>query len=634
MTITVADGEDITCTYTNQTVSVEIIKTGDELSKVGDMVTYNFTINNTGGATLFLQTLTDTVLGDLADDAPASCDQLAGGASCMFSVQYTVQMGDPDPLMNTVTATYNTLANGTGASASDTDDHSVELFQPGVTVDKTGPEISKVGDEVTYEYTITNTSSGDSPNLILDSIMDAGDNNGGAGLGDLSGNAPAACDELAPGAMCTFSVNYTVLQGDDDPLDNTVTVHYHPAGFLNDITASDSHSVNLFEVSVTIDKTGDPLSKIGDSVNYTITVTNTSSNDAPDLICDISDPLLGVDKQDVVLGPGDSDVTNESRTVLETDDDPLVNIASVTCNVDGFPNVLGPFTDDHSVNLFQPAVTVDKDGPASAKIGDEVDYDITITNTGSADSPSLILVSVTDSLLGDITATAAANGCSTLTSPGGSCNFTVSRTVQVGDPDPLVNTVSVLYNPDGFPNEIRDSDDHSIRLGGMITIRKISVGNVQTFTYDVSPDLPTDVSQFQLLTVGTPPCNGAGAGSDLTDLQNFPPDFATADCTAERMFADVDAGQYMIIETQPNGETWNLIHLACTEDGTQNTTTQINLSNSQLGDIPPNGGKVTINLEPGESVTCTFTDRLGGKILIQKQTIPDASIQSFEFDPS
>ena len=57
----------------------------------------------------------------------------------------------------------------------------MDLFQPGVDITKDGSAVSKVGDDVTYDYTIENTGSADSPNLILDSLMDTGDNNGGLG---------------------------------------------------------------------------------------------------------------------------------------------------------------------------------------------------------------------------------------------------------------------------------------------------------------------------------------------------------------------------------------------------------------------------------------------------------------------
>jgi hypothetical protein len=135
----------------------------------------------------------------------------------------------------------------------------------------------------------------------------------------------------------------------------------------------------------------------------------------------------------------------------------------VTCTVDGFTNVLGPLTDDHSVNLFQPDVEVIKTGPASATVGDTVTYDFTINNLSSGDSPDLVLDSVSDTVLGSLTATAAANGCSTLAS-GGTCNFTFDYTILGTDPNPLVNVVTVHYHPDGFPNDITDDDDHSLEI--------------------------------------------------------------------------------------------------------------------------------------------------------------------------
>ncbi len=53
---------------------------------------------------------------------------------------------------------------------------------------------------------------------------------------------------------------------------NTATAHYHPLGFPNDINDSDTHSVNLFQPSLAITKTGDDLPKIGDVVTYNIEV--------------------------------------------------------------------------------------------------------------------------------------------------------------------------------------------------------------------------------------------------------------------------------------------------------------------------------------------------------------------------
>jgi hypothetical protein len=47
------------------------------------------------------------------------------------------------------------------------------------------------------------------------------------------------------GASCTITTTRTVLATDPNPLVNTVTVHYNPQGFPNDITASATDSVTV-----------------------------------------------------------------------------------------------------------------------------------------------------------------------------------------------------------------------------------------------------------------------------------------------------------------------------------------------------------------------------------------------------
>ena len=56
---------------------ISITKTADELSKVGDPVTYTFEICNDGDATVNRGSVTDTLLGDITASFPAT---LAAGA--------------------------------------------------------------------------------------------------------------------------------------------------------------------------------------------------------------------------------------------------------------------------------------------------------------------------------------------------------------------------------------------------------------------------------------------------------------------------------------------------------------------------------------------------------------------------
>ena len=98
-----------------------------------------------------------------------------------------------------------------------------------------------------------------------------------------------------------------------------------------------SHNVELFQPSITLTKEGDALSKIGDKVDYTITLANTSSADTPDLVCTISDPKVGVNEP-VTLASGASKVVNVDDFEIPADAaDPFPNEATATCASAGLP---------------------------------------------------------------------------------------------------------------------------------------------------------------------------------------------------------------------------------------------------------------------------------------------------------
>ncbi len=235
--------DDVLVTVSCASPSISVDKTGDDTSKVGDDVTYTYTITNNGDTTLYLDSVVDDVIGDITNDASsAGCDTLASNEDCQFEVEYTVQGGDPDPLVNEVVVTYNTSESLDGVEATDSDTHSVSLFQPSVVVTKTGPSEAAVGDEITYEYTIENTSSSDAPDLVLVSVTDDV-------IGDLTTEASnAGCDVLNDSEICNFSVDYTIQGDDPNPLVNVVDVLYNPDGFPNEIIDSDDHSVTIEQV--------------------------------------------------------------------------------------------------------------------------------------------------------------------------------------------------------------------------------------------------------------------------------------------------------------------------------------------------------------------------------------------------
>jgi len=531
--------------------SVEVVKTGDTLSKIGDPADYTVTITNTGAIPLYKDDISDSLLGSITVDGVDQVNSnvvsitcgasLAAGASCTITLQRTVLAGDPDPLPNTVSITYRGKANLSGIAVADTDDHTVNLFQPAIAVDKTGDTLSKVGDTVDYVITLSNNSSADTPALtcsandpmfgnVFSGVLPLGDtvvnlshlvvgadpdplvntvtmNCSPAGfpnvlsasdshsvelfqpsvgivksgdelskvgdsvtynfllLNNSSADTPAltcvATDDVLgtihngvlPLSGAAYTTSRVVEAGDPDPLVNTVTMNCTPAGFSNALTATDSHTVNLFQPAIELTKTGDSLSKIGDAVDYVITLENNSSVETPDLSCTVTDAIVGVNEAFTVAAGADHVINVADFVIPDGASDPFVNTASVTCSPAGFPNVLNDSA-EHSINLFQPAIAVDKTGTAQSKVGDPVDYTITLTNNSSADTPAMNCVA-DDTLLGEIFNEVL---------PPGDTVLNESYTVQAGDPDPLVNTVTLTCSPADFPNILTATDDHSTDL--------------------------------------------------------------------------------------------------------------------------------------------------------------------------
>ncbi|MEN8170815.1 MAG: hypothetical protein ABFS08_11390 [Pseudomonadota bacterium] len=416
---------------------MEVDKSGPVQSKVGDDAGYTITVSNTGVVALTKSSINDDVLGNLTGDAGCGAT-LDPGQSCTINVNYTIPEGADDPLPNTVTAIYNFGSDTVQAEAS----HAVDLFVPSFTLTKTGDALSKIGDAVNYTITLSNTSTADSPALEC-TITDAP-----LGVNKTISLTSGQSDE-------TTVTGYTIPEGADDPYTNTASATCSPAGFPNILEASASHDVDLFQPSITLTKSGDSLSKIGDTVDYVITLENTSSDTTPELACTLSDDMLGL-SETFSIATGASHVINvNGHAVPESAADPYRNTATVSCSPDGFPNVLTAEA-IHEVNLFQPAITLTKSGDTLSKIGDAVDYTITLNNTSSGDSPNLVCT-ISDTKLGfskPVTLASGANDVSNIT----------GHTVPATAGDPYINTASVSCSPEGFPNVLTASDNHSVNL--------------------------------------------------------------------------------------------------------------------------------------------------------------------------
>lgn len=352
-------------------------------------------------------------------------------------------------------------------------------------VNKSGPTLAKAGDLAAYTIVITNDGALPLTKVaIFDDLV-----NGDPSM--VSGAVSDCGDVLPPTQSCsiTYSFNIPTSATAASDFKNSVTATYSggTGASTNTIVGEAAFITNIFKPGATIDKKvngsdapqGTPVVvNQGESVDYTIKVTNTSSVDTPALNCVVKDPTLGIDVS-VQLDSGASHTINKS----EYQPDPVAekkNTASVSCTIDSvggqeFTNKV--YKKDSTfikVLRVDPTITVVKSGDPYSKVGDGVSYDIVITNTTNLSVPqALTLTSISDSLLGDLAGGTGTNAAivssdcpvspATLAA-GASCTIKLTRTTQGGDPDPLFNTVTVVAS-NTFGNSTGPvTDDHSTDL--------------------------------------------------------------------------------------------------------------------------------------------------------------------------
>ena len=291
------------------------------ISKVGDPITYPLTVTNTGAMPLFIQSVTDTLLGTIVSNhalrSPGAAgvnsavtaissgfnfsQPLATGASLTINVTRVVQAGDPDPTTSTYTVIGTDDLAGLEDPVTASASTSVNLFQPSATMTlAASPTTAQhLGDVITYTYTVNNTSSSDSPNLVL-STSNASNSFTDTLLGNLEADAIAAGGgSVAPGGSFSFTETRAIQAGDPSPLTNSATVVFTLAqnlgSFGNLIRANASTSVTLLpELNITKAATnGVTVIHPGDTASFTITVSNTGAGAATNVV--VTDQLPEAD---------------------------------------------------------------------------------------------------------------------------------------------------------------------------------------------------------------------------------------------------------------------------------------------------------------------------------------------------
>ena len=444
------------------------------METVGQVLTYDFVVTNTGNITLTAQiTIDDPLITDV--DCPIlPAAGVAPGATYTCTGEYEVTQDDLDRgfVTNTAEASVtqavvprnpgdptSTTATSNESSATVTADQQPELRIEKRVKSGSAASYETTTDTVTFEYVVTNignVTTTDPINVTDDKIP---------------GVLECSAAPLAPNGQVICEQDWTA---DQDALD---------AGSVTNIaTASTQYGADLIESdpdSVTINAVQDPSLAIvktftgtnnpdvfnaGDELSYTIVVTNNGnvSIDAPITLTDNlvtpSCPAVPNDE----LAPGET-LNCTATHIVTTNDINLgssTNVVYATGSFNGDP-VQSPSDDAiYPVNA-KPALTLVKEAlPANlpyTQVGQVVTYRYSVSNTGNVALSGAITIE--DDVMGTLPCRAAAGG--TLLPLGTSethiCEHPYTITQDDLDAGDVVNnaTANTIYAPAGDATNVR-----------------------------------------------------------------------------------------------------------------------------------------------------------------------------------
>ena len=383
--------------------------------KLGDTILFTITVKNVSTEPVEKITVEDQmaiiVAGTgytvSADGHTATIDSLASGAQVEISAKHVVTEDDilAGTVGNTATVTWDNTERNVTAKSDDIEDPKSELkVVKETTSEPKNGKTYALDEEIKYTITVTNTGNLTATDI---EVTDSLSTNEGKVIGTIA--------SLAPGESETFNFTYTVTEQDilNGKVLNEATAKGKtpddktPEG--KDEQKDDTDDIDTtLEVIKTSNKQPGEKAKLGEKIEYTITVTNKGNVSYTNVKVD--DELTGLHETIAKLGVGESKKFTTEWIVTEDDilNGKVLNVA--TAKGDDVPdpkdpeNPKTPEGKDEKKDDTEgknSALTVDKKTTSEPKngktyaLGEEIKYTITVTNTGNLTATD---IEVTDSL--------------------------------------------------------------------------------------------------------------------------------------------------------------------------------------------------------------------------------------------
>lgn len=332
--------------------------------------------------------------------------------------------------------------------------------------DKTS--VNEIGEEVTFTFTVKNTSKVDTVEIL--SLVDSE-------FGILTGNDDCKVGtELAPNATCTFTIT-KLIKGDAVGPSHynkfTATVKDEEGNGTSD---EDDEIVGFKDVAPTLEVTktvdDDSIPETGQEVTFTFTVKNTSKESVTitSLSDDVFTTLTGSDdcKVGTVL-PAEGSCSFTHTTTLTGDATGLAHTNTFTVTVKDNDNSSVTDSDDATVTFedVKPSIEVLKTAGVTEipETGGDVTFTYKVTNTGLEE---VTITSLKDDVFGDLTGD---DDCKvgTVLAAGESCSFEATFTIPANTPgNPNAPTVHknifTAKVKDNEKNEVHDKDEEEVDL--------------------------------------------------------------------------------------------------------------------------------------------------------------------------
>lgn len=382
---------------------LSITKTGPTGVTSGQNIVYTVIVTNNGPSSA-------TVV-QVSDSTPANLTFESNSGACVTS--YPCALGTLTSGQSvTITSTYSTspsfsgnvtnMASVTATSADpNTGDNSSSAItnvgaQADLSVVKTGPASTNPGQNITYTIVVTN--GGPSPATGV-SVSDPTP----VGVAFISNTGacttpypvPCSVGTLANGQSATITTTYSVpLTYSGGAIVNTATA----SSSVNDPNNTNDSSTATTTVGASADvgitKTGPASVSLGQSIVYTITVSDFGPANATGVV--VSDPtpagLTFVSASGggctvfpctigaLAIGPPVT-ITATFNVPANYAGTSIINTASVTSASD--PNAANNSASTTTTIASQADVSITKTGPPSVTVGSTISYTITVNNTGA-----------------------------------------------------------------------------------------------------------------------------------------------------------------------------------------------------------------------------------------------------------